>query len=230
MSGDAVRLLCDDVRLEVTSGNGDTRLLTQGLTLRLHEGELLPLVGPSGAGKSTLLRAVVRLHPLSGGHILLDGTPVGEIAPSRLRSRAVLLPQKPVFSPGTLRDILLEPFAFRSNDLSAPDEAGLASALEDVGLDDARLDDAVHTFSGGEQQRVALARVLLIRPSVLLLDEPTANLDGASSRAIVARVRQWVASDGRAAIWVAHEREVLDALGAEALRFTAEGLVGEGSQ
>jgi len=141
--------------------------------LDIHRGEILALVGPSGAGKSTLLRLLNFLEPPADGRLTFDQTPVAGDVPLGLRRRVTTVFQHPVLLKRSVVANLLYGVELRGEKLSGE---VLADWLERLGMTKLAHQPATK-LSGGEAQRVALARALLIRPDVLLLDEPTANLD-----------------------------------------------------
>ncbi|WP_035303373.1 heme ABC transporter ATP-binding protein [Actinokineospora inagensis] len=153
-------------------------LLVDDVSLELRAGEVLVLVGPNGAGKSTLLAALAGDLPLAGGQVLLDGRGVGEWgAVNAARRRAVLTQHNPVSFPFDVLSVVeMGRAPWRGMAEEDDDDSVIAAALRDTGVEhlSAR---AYPTLSGGEQARVALARVLAQRTPVLLLDEPTAALD-----------------------------------------------------
>lgn len=157
------------------------------------------LVGPSGAGKSTLLRLCNRLDVPTEGRVLLDGTDIDELDPVVLRRRVGMVFQRPVLFPGTVRDNFLVA-------LPEGDDARFGEVLDHVGLGELSLDHAGRDLSGGEAQRVCLARTMLTDPEVLLADEPTSSLDVASRRSVELAVRR-LANDGIAVIWVTHDMD-----------------------
>jgi ABC-type multidrug transport system fused ATPase/permease subunit len=146
----------------------------KGVSVAVERGGALVLVGPSGSGKSTLLRCLNRLVEPTGGRVRFDGQDVRSLDPRELRRRAALVMQTPVLFEGSVRDNLRLRPAGTPGDFS---EAGLASAAAEVGLDKRLLDRDAATLSGGEKQRVTIARALLRDPQALLLDEPTSALD-----------------------------------------------------
>jgi putative ATP-binding cassette transporter len=161
----------DDLALDLPDG----RKLRAGLNLAVAPGEAMLIKGPTGAGKSTLLRAIAGLWPFGHGHVRLDPR------------RAFFLPQKPYIPLGSLRQALLYPDRRRE----VPTER-LAQVLDQVGL--GRFADELDTvdlwaqrLSGGEQQRLAIARVLLAEPATLFLDEATSALDE-SGQAVLYRM------------------------------------------
>ena len=163
----------------------------ENLSLDVQPGETVALTGPSGSGKSTLLLAAAGLHPVAEGRITLGGLPISEWDEASLRSAVTLLPQRSALMSGTVADAL---------HLAAPnsDDETLWQALEHVHLSqflDCR--NGLNTMigargeglSGGEARRLVLARVLLRRPGVLLLDEPTEGLDDATAKTVLSGVR-----------------------------------------
>jgi ABC-type multidrug transport system ATPase subunit len=176
------------------------RLEARGLTttyigpldLTLAPGECLGLAGPSGSGKSQLLRALADLEPREGA-LVLDGIPADSLPPAEWRRRVGLLPAEPVWWEPTV---------------GAHFPPATEPPLAALGLDRAMLGRAPMTCSTGERQRLALARLLARDPQVLLLDEPTANLDAASAGRVVDCIRKRRDS-GVAVLWVAHDEAEL---------------------
>ncbi|MEP7200365.1 MAG: ATP-binding cassette domain-containing protein [Chloroflexota bacterium] len=143
--------------------------------LTIARGEALAIVGPNGAGKSTLLRLLALLEPPTSGALELLGVRLdaGARPPLALRRRIALVFQRPILLNTTVRANVA--YGLRVRGVRDTDER-VERALAQVGLRELR-DKPARTLSGGEAQRVALARALVIEPDVLLLDEPTANLD-----------------------------------------------------
>ena len=140
--------------------------------LDIQRGEVLAIVGPSGAGKSTLLRLLNFLEPPSEGTLSFDGRTLKAEAPLDLLRRVTTVFQRPVLLDRSVRDNVAFGVALRGRSVGGQ----VASALAQVGLTDLARTSA-RKLSGGEMQRAALARALVVQPDVLLLDEPTANLD-----------------------------------------------------
>jgi len=184
----------------VKSYNGRQVLNVPALEVR--RGEILGLVGPSGAGKSTLLRLLNLLEAPSSGRIAFAGhwfaSPTE--VPLELRRRAVLVFQRPVLLSTTVFDNVAYGLRIRG---CRHVRSQVEEVLARVGMLHMQ-HAATRTLSGGELQRVALARALVVEPEVLLLDEPTANLDPAHVKAIEAIVRETNHTHGTTVIVVTH--------------------------
>ena len=177
-----------------------------GVSLALAVGEVVDITGPSGSGKTTLLRVLARLLPGVAGVLVLDGAPAEKIAPQEWRASVALLPQKPAIVEGDVRANLLLPWTLRIRHARVrPTDAALDGALARVQLDDIALDRDASRLSVGQAARVALLRVLLTEPRVLLLDEPDAALDDASADAVSALTREFVEGGG-GVVRVRHHR------------------------
>jgi tungstate transport system ATP-binding protein len=144
-------------------------------SLRVAAGETLGVLGPSGAGKSTLLRLLQFLEPPSDGHLTFEGTPVGHPAPLEWRRRVTTVFQRPLLLDRTVRENVL----FGARLRGRTERFDVDPLLERLALMPVARRPA-RRLSGGEVQRVALARAIAVRPDVLLLDEPAANLDPAN--------------------------------------------------
>jgi ABC-type multidrug transport system ATPase subunit len=159
----------------------------QGLSMRVHAGAAVLLLGENGAGKSTLLRLLAGLlAPSEGTLAVLGGTPRSE------RDRIAFMSHSPM-----LYDDLtgLENLHYFASLYSIEGERA-AQALADVGLDP-ELSRRVGAYSQGMRQRASLARVLMLEPDLLLLDEPFSNMDTASIELMIARLRSYLAQPGR---------------------------------
>jgi iron complex transport system ATP-binding protein len=181
-----------------------------GVSLRLEPGRISVLLGENGSGKSTLLKALAGLLKPRAGHVLLGGRDLASV-PRREAARAIgYLPQgfEPLF-PMRARDLVLLGRTPHVGTFGAPGPADrAAAALALAEMDAAGHADAdIRAMSGGERQRVLLARVLAGAPSVLLLDEPTANLDP-RHRFLVLDAMRRRAADGASVLFSTHEIDV----------------------
>ncbi len=174
------------------------------------------LAGPSGAGKSTLLRLLNRLDDPVAGEVRWRGRPLTDWAPTELRRQVAMVFQRAPLFPGTVLDNLRVALA----DL---EDSRAAHVLEHVGLSAELLDHEAATLSGGEAQRMCVARALLTDPAVLLADEPTAALDRAA-RTTVEDLGRMLADSGVAVIWVSHDTDQLRRL-ADHVIVLADGAV-----
>jgi ABC-type multidrug transport system fused ATPase/permease subunit len=181
------------------------------VSVMVERGGALVLVGPSGSGKSTLLRCLNRLAEPTGGSVRFDGQDVRSLDPRDLRRRAALVMQTPVLFEGTVRDNLRVRPAGTPGDFSG---ASLTSALVEVGLDAGLLDRDAATLSGGEKQRVTIARALLRDPQALLLDEPTSALDPPNAALVVETVSRLRELRRLTIVAVTHQPELVRRLGA----------------
>ncbi len=195
-----------DVTFEnVSFGYGRETRQIHDLTLSIAAGEKVALVGPSGAGKSTLLELLPRFLETDSGRILIGGTDIATLALSDLRAQIGLVQQVPFLFRGTLRENL---------SVGAPgvDDARLDEVTRMARLDgvvaalpegyDTMIEQGGANLSVGQRQRIAIARVLLKNPPLLLLDEPTSALDSESERFVSDAINR--ASEGRTTIIVAH--------------------------
>ena len=173
-------------------------------SLAIKAGAFAVVRGPSGAGKSTLLRLLCRLEEPDSGRILFKGAPVDELPPPVLRRSVAYVQQMPTLLPGTVRENLLLPFAYRANSAAAPpDDADIRARLEELLLTGVTPDTAADRLSVGQAQRVCLIRSLLLSPEVVLLDEPTASLDAESARVVLDRAAA-LSREGITVIMISH--------------------------
>lgn len=184
----AIALSIEDVHFRYP---GQSRAVLNGVTLTLRAGEHVALLGRTGCGKSTLLQLLTRAWECDQGTIRLNDLPLDSLDEGALRAACAVVSQRVHIFSATLRDNLL---------LADPEasDAQLSEALRAVGLDrllddralDAWLGDGGRPLSGGEQRRLGIARALLHRAPLLLLDEPTEGLDAETERQILALLRQ----------------------------------------
>jgi putative ABC transport system ATP-binding protein len=178
------------------------RDLVVDVSVEVRAGDILAVVGPSGAGKSSFLRLLNRLDEPTSGTVLLKSVDYRSIAPQQLRRRIGMVMQTAYLFPGTVASNIAFGPSQRGEVFSA---ARIASLLERVGLS-GFADRDVGNLSGGEAQRVALARTLANEPEVLLMDEPTSALDEASVRGIEELILGIVRERGVTCVIVTHNR------------------------
>lgn len=204
-----------DLTATLPGDDGPLRVL-DGVSLRVAAGEIVDVTGPSGSGKTTLLRALSLLLPGAIGELRHEGSAAAGMRPEQWRSLVTLLPQKPALVAGDVGGNLLVPWGLKVRRHLTPPSAGqIREMLDRVGLHDVATERNVSRLSVGQHARVALARVLLTAPSVLLLDEPDAALDP-DSAAAVARVLAEFAEGGGAVLRVRHRES--DGLASRRLR------------
>jgi tungstate transport system ATP-binding protein len=172
------------IRISGLSRRFGEREVVQGIDLEIRRGEIFSLIGPSGSGKTTLLRLIDLLDRPTRGFIIFDGTPTDGPEHERrsLRRRMAMVFQKPGVLNATVEQNVAFGLEFRGMEKEKVHER-VVSALEMVGLSGMLTRRAI-SLSGGEMQRVAIARAIVTGPEVLLLDEPTANLDPVSTEII----------------------------------------------
>jgi ABC-type lipoprotein export system ATPase subunit len=201
-----------DIRKTYHLGEVDLPVL-KGISLRVVRGELVALMGASGSGKSTLMNILWCLDHPSSGRYYLEGREVGGLSVrerARLRNRLIgfVFQNFNLLARTTALENVMMPLSYSRDLILEPDMEGRAvELLRKVGLAD-RLDHQPSRLSGGEQQRVAIARALVNRPSVLLADEPTGNLDSRTSEEILEMFQALNTSEGLTIFLVTHDPAV----------------------
>ena len=213
-------LIVDQVTKEYPTRSEPLKVLN-GVTFSLDRGQSLAILGPSGSGKSTLLHILGTLETPTSGKVELNDTDVlslDEIARARFRNRSIgfvfqdhhLLPQLSV-----LENVLVPSLAASENLRATENFADRAKSLiASVGLQD-RLDHRPAELSGGERQRVAVARALLMKPLLVLADEPTGNLDSNNAESVTDLLLQLQSSDiddSTMLVVVTHSEQVAEKL------------------
>jgi ABC-type Fe3+/spermidine/putrescine transport system ATPase subunit len=187
---------------EVTVRYGEKVALDHA-TLSVAADETLALLGPSGSGKSTLLRAVAGLEVLNSGQIAFDGVDLASV-PTHLRRFGLMFQGYALFPHLTVAENVA--FGLRMQGL---DESKAAEGLALVGMEKLAA-RSVDRLSGGEQQRVALARTLVTEPRLMMLDEPVGALDRQLRRRLTDEMRSLLS--GRAVIYVTHDHDEANAI------------------
>ncbi len=187
------------------------RLLWSRLDLELAAGDRLGLVAPSGAGKTLLLRTLALLDPPEAGTFHLLGRSPAAWGLPRWRAMVLYLAQRAVAGGGTVAGNLRAPWRFRERrGQGSWSHERITRWLAALGRDASFLGYDAERLSGGELQLLALLRGLQFDPTVLLLDEPTASLDGATAAAVEALLTDWLAAGARACVLISHDGEQID--------------------
>ncbi len=177
------------------------------VSLQLEAGEILTIYGQSGIGKSQFLRALADLTPHTGD-ILLEGISQTKIRPEHWRKQVGYVPAES----GWWADVVAQHFS------ELPPKAWLSL----LSLAPELLDAPVERLSTGERQRLALVRALVLQPKVLLLDEPTANLDQRNAQKLIELVKTYAQTEPAAVIWVSHDADERALLGNRSLEIRAD--------
>ncbi|GAA3551650.1 ABC transporter ATP-binding protein/permease [Zobellella aerophila] len=190
---------------EVSFGYGPERQILDRVSLRVRPRQKVAVVGASGAGKSTLVKLLFRFYEVGSGAVLIDGQDIREVSQASLRRAIGIVPQDTVLFNASIYDNI------RYGRIDASEDE-VREAIRLAHLDDfiARLPDGHHTLvgerglklSGGEKQRVAIARTILKRPPILVFDEATSSLDSRSERSILQAIRE--VSRGQTSLVIAH--------------------------
>jgi putative ABC transport system ATP-binding protein len=206
-------------------GQGETAVdALRGVSVDVAPGKATAVMGPSGSGKSTLMHILAGLDKATSGEVEIAGTSIGTLgdnALTKLRREHIgfvfqffnLLPML------TAKENILLPLTIAGEDASA---GWFEQLVSDVGLSD-RLSHRPSELSGGQQQRVAIARALVSKPTVLFADEPTGNLDSATSSEILGLLRRSVDEYGQTIVMVTHD--AVAAATAHRVLFLADGRI-----
>lgn len=175
--------------------------------LNIMQYKVTCIVGESGSGKSTLLRLLNKLISCDTGEIFYHDQPLSSINSVELRRCVAMLPQLPAIFPGSVRDNLLIGMKFAEKPIV--DDAKLREVLTIVHLKK-ELDADSDKLSGGEKQRLALGRVILLDPDVFLLDEPSSALDEETERIIIEQLVAYTKKTKKTLIMVTHSKKVAE--------------------
>lgn len=196
--------------------------------LHVNPGEALAVIGPNGAGKSTLISVMACLDTPYHGDIVFKGQKVNRKNALNVRRRMAVVFQEPLLLDGTVRDNVKLGLTLRNQSI---DDGRIDAWLERFGLT-ALAGQLVHTLSGGEAQRTALARAFVLEPEVLFLDEPFASVDVITRQDLVAQFREILTEQGTTTVLVTHDFAEVQALASRVLvlaegRIQSEGTPGE---
>ena len=212
---------------------GTQRILDR-VNLSIREGDQIGLVGPTGSGKSSLLRAIAMLDHSDLGNIVFQGQSIRRDAVPAYRRRVIYLQQRPEFVAGSLLHNLELPFRLG---VSADhlDRAQVTQWLDRLSFSRGMLEQDVDSLSGGQRQVAALVRAMTLSPQVLLLDEPTAELDPPSTRRFERLVMEWqneragTSLSQRAFLWTSHNSDLIGRMATRVLTIDKGSLQSEPS-
>ncbi len=225
LANDAAPLLeIDDVKVHFPIRRGVLRRIVSvvravdGVSLTVRAGETVGLVGESGSGKTTIALAALRLEPVRGRVVFAgqDVLHLGRSAMRSLRARMQIVFQDPFgsLSPRmTVGDIVAEGLGVHAPGLSRMErDRRVTEALAEVGLPAAMMERYPHEFSGGQRQQIAIARVIVLQPDLVVLDEPTSALDMSVQAQIIALLRDLRERHNLAYLFISHDLKVVRAL------------------
>jgi putative ABC transport system ATP-binding protein len=190
--------------------------------LSIPEGMVTCILGPSGSGKSTLLRLLNDLENPDDGEISYNNQSFIDIDPIELRRRVVMVPQIPLIFEGTIEDNLLIGLRFAEKELASPEE--MKEALQMVHLHKDLKQNADH-LSGGEKQRLALARAILMKPEVFLLDEPSSALDEDTADDVIQSLVQYAKINYMTVVMVTHSKQLAEMVSDNKIDMTRYSIV-----
>jgi len=165
-------------------------LILDRVSFDIAQGEKVVFFGPSGSGKTTILMTLIGAAVPTMGTVWFDGEPLTVQSLPRLRQTMAFICQEPVLGAPGAREALLLPFSFRANRTRMPSEKQIQQVLDDLLLPSEILAKQTSVLSGGEKQRLAVARALLLEKTFFVLDEITSALDPQSRRAVLELFRQ----------------------------------------
>lgn len=197
------------------------RALVEDVSFEVTRGEVVAITGPSGSGKSSLLRLLNRLDEPTAGTVYLEDRDYREVPPRELRRRVGMLLQQPYLFPGTVAANLT--FGPAAHQETLPEHT-VSELLGRVGLPESAGRD-VSRLSGGEAQRVSLARTLANRPEILLLDEPTSALDEAARLGVEQLICEIINDQELTCLIVTHDRAQATRMARRMLELQAGRLV-----
>jgi putative ABC transport system ATP-binding protein len=203
----------------------DGQTLVEDVTMKVRAEEVFVVFGPSGSGKTSLLRLLNRLDEPTRGTVLLDGTDYREIDPRTLRRRVGWVPQAPTLVEGTVAENVAWGPTLRNEPV---DEERLAELLDRLGLAGFQ-ERAADRLSGGEAQRVAIARTLLNDPDIVLLDEPASSLDAEAADRVESLLAGVMNAYALTAVLVTHDADRARRLGHRGVRLEGGQVLQSGS-
>jgi peptide/nickel transport system ATP-binding protein len=213
--GDKV-LSIEDLVVEFKVGRGNTVKAVSGISFDVLRGETLGIVGESGCGKSTTGRAIMQIPPPTSGSIVFEGAELTEMSSNAVRearTRVQMIFQDPVSSLNprrSVRDSVLEPLEIWKRGTKEEREKLVDEILESVGIDPARAAESKpHQFSGGQCQRISVARALVLDPTLIICDEPVSALDVSVQAQVLNLLEDLKEKFGLTLVFIAHDLAVV---------------------
>ena len=213
--GDKV-LSIEDLVVEFKVGRGNTVKAVSGISFDVIRGETLGIVGESGCGKSTTGRAIMQIPPPTSGSIVFEGAELTEMSNSAVRearTRVQMIFQDPVSSLNprrSVRDSVLEPLEIWKRGTKEERNKLVDEILESVGIDPARAAESKpHQFSGGQCQRISVARALVLDPTLIICDEPVSALDVSVQAQVLNLLEDLKEKFGLTLVFIAHDLAVV---------------------
>jgi len=213
--GDKV-LSIEDLVVEFKVGRGNTVKAVSGISFDVLRGETLGIVGESGCGKSTTGRAIMQIPPPTSGSIIFEGAELTEMSSSAVRearTRVQMIFQDPVSSLNprrSVRDSVLEPLEIWKRGTKEERNKLVDEILESVGIDPARAAESKpHQFSGGQCQRISVARALVLDPTLIICDEPVSALDVSVQAQVLNLLEDLKEKFGLTLVFIAHDLAVV---------------------
>ena len=172
------------IRFEHVTVREQHHEILRDISFEIAAREKAVFYGTSGSGKTTVLNTLIGAHVPAGGMVVFNGRQVTPATISSIRQSVAYIPQDPVTGADTVREALLLPFTYKANCRNAPSQQDISRTLERLHLDPVLLPRECSVLSGGEKQRIVIARALLLRKTVFVLDEFTSALDRESKKAV----------------------------------------------
>ena len=203
-----------EVNKEYLLGDGSIFVALKDINLDIHEGEFSAIIGPSGSGKSTLMHMIGLLDKPSRGEIIVNGKNVSKLddnQTSTLRNSYVgfVFQQFNLLNKLTIKENVLLPATYSRRKLEFDAEERAEMLMEKFGIL-SKKDSFPNRISGGQQQRVAVARALIMKPQLILADEPTGNLDHKTGNEIIDLFEELNKTEGITIVMVTHEMEIAE--------------------
>lgn len=205
----------------------EERHILNNINSTIQNGRITTLVGPSGAGKTTLLKLCNRLISPTNGHITFKGEPIETIAPTMLRKQVGIVLQNAPVIRDTVQANLILPRKLHNEPVT---DEEIRDMLQLVQLDAKLLKQPATKLSGGQKQKLAIARTLMNKPEVLLLDEITSALDPTATREIEALILAINQKYGTTIVWITHNIEQAKAISDDVWVLAAGELVAAGDK